>query len=336
MPFPLVSILIPNFNKAAYLAETLDSVLAQTYNHWECIVVDDHSSDASWEILETYEKRDLRIKIYKRPEERIKGGSVARNYAFEMSKGDYIQWLDSDDVIHPKKIQDQLNDLLGNDEVFVSISNWDWLEHLSGHHSGKLEDFNLERKISSRWKNYPSNGLSLILWLFKNNLFIPPHAYFMDRRIVLRSGLWQDDINKNQDGEFMLRVLLKGGQIVFNDSIYAYYRRPDSTHLSKQATLRSYQDWFRSLKLGDQNILAMKDSTEIRDILVMNYERLIKFTGLEFPSVTEMSLHRIKELNPSVKFHFSKPFLIWLSGWIGFQNFLRFRTILIRLKLIAN
>ncbi|WP_288373826.1 glycosyltransferase family 2 protein [uncultured Algoriphagus sp.] len=332
---PLVSILIPNYNKAPYLRGTLDSVLAQTYPNWECIVVDDHSTDNSWEILKEYAKKDFRIKIFKRPENRKKGGNVARNYAFEMSNGDFVQWLDSDDVIHPEKIQSQLNNLLMNDQIFVSISNWDWFDSQS-----KIENTlfysNFDPVTTSRWINYPSKGLSLILWLFKNNLFIPSHAYFMNRRIVLQSGLWQEDINKNQDGEFMLRVLLKGGQVVFNDSVYAFYRRPDSTHLSKQATLSSYQDWFRSLELGDEKILAIKDSKEIRDILVMNYERLIKYTGLEFPTVTEMSSNRIKELKPSVKFDFSKPFLIWLSGWIGFKNFLKFRTILIRLKLIAN
>ena len=75
---PLVSILIPNYNKAPYLRETLDSVLSQTYTHWECIIVDDHSTDNSWEILEEYVAKDSRFKLYKRPVDRKQGGNAAR------------------------------------------------------------------------------------------------------------------------------------------------------------------------------------------------------------------------------------------------------------------
>lgn len=335
MSFPLVSILIPNYNKGAFLRETLDSVLSQTYTHWECIIVDDHSTDHSWEILEEYAKKDSRVKIFKRPDDRIKGGSVARNYAFELSKGEFIQWLDSDDVIHQNKIQDQLQDLLAVKLDAVSISNWDWFEYLDEIEK-KLEKSNFTPSIKSRWKEHPQDGLNLILWLIKNNLFIPSHSYFLNRKIILKSGLWDEGLSKNQDGEFMLRVLLKSQRVIFNDSVYAFYRKPDSSHLSKQASLKSYLDWFKSLDLGDQKILEVQNSKEIRDTLIMNYERLIKFTGLEFPQVTKMALDRINVLNPKVRFDLSKPFLIWLGSWLGFRNFVRMRDFLSGLKLLKH
>ncbi|WP_439481064.1 glycosyltransferase family 2 protein [Cyclobacterium plantarum] len=335
MNIPLVSILIPNYNKATCLRETLDSVLSQTYTHWECIIVDDHSTDHSWEILEEYEGKDARIKIFKKPEDRIKGGSVARNYAFELSKGEFVQWLDSDDAIHQNKIEDQVQDLLAVKLDAVSISNWEWFDNV-GEVKGKLENSNFTPSIKSRWKEYPKDSLNLILWLFKNNLFIPSHSYFMSRQIILKSGLWSDILNKNQDGEFMLRVLLMSQQVIFNDSIYAFYRKPDSSHLSRQATLQSYRDWFRSLVLGDQKVLEVQDSKEIRSILLMNYERLIKFTGLEFPQVTQMALERMNVLNPKIKYDLSKPFLIWLGSWLGFKNFLKLRDLLIGLKLLKH
>ncbi len=335
MSFPLVSILIPNYNKGAFLRETLHSVLSQIYTNWECIIVDDHSTDHSWEILEEYQKKDSRVKIFKRPDDRIKGGSVARNYAFELSKGEFIQWLDSDDVIHEFKIQDQLHDLSPIGLNAISISNWDWLDSLIDIE--KIKEYsNLDSAIKSRWNDYPKHGFDLVLYLFKNNLFIPPHAYFMSRQLIHRSGFWIEDLNKNQDGEFMLRVLLKSEKVVFNDSVYAFYRRPDSSHLSKQATSQSNHDWFKSLVLGDQKILEVQNSLEIRNILIMNYERLIKFTGLEFPQVTQMALERINVLNPKVRFDLSKPSLIWLGSWLGFKNFLKIRDYLIGLKLIKN
>lgn len=96
---PQVSILIPNYNKAPYLRDTLNSVLAQTYTSWECIVVDDHSTDQSWAILEEYAKLDARIKVYIRPVNSAKGGNVCRNFALELAKGELVLFLDSDDIL---------------------------------------------------------------------------------------------------------------------------------------------------------------------------------------------------------------------------------------------
>lgn len=95
----LVSILIPNYNKVPYLRDTLDSILAQTYSNWECIIVDDHSTDGSWEILGDYPLMDSRFKIFKRPEQLPKGGNTCRNYGLSLSNGNYILFLDSDDVL---------------------------------------------------------------------------------------------------------------------------------------------------------------------------------------------------------------------------------------------
>lgn len=92
-----VSILIPCYNSAQFIAETLDSVLAQTHTNWECIVVDDHSTDNSVEIVDTYcQKYPEKFKHYTNPR---KGACAARNTAFVNSSGDYVKYLDADDII---------------------------------------------------------------------------------------------------------------------------------------------------------------------------------------------------------------------------------------------
>jgi glycosyltransferase involved in cell wall biosynthesis len=95
---PIVSIIIPTYNRAHLIGETLDSVLAQTYTNWECIIVDDGSTDNTDEVVEEYVKKDSRFKYYHRPDEHLPGGNGARNYGFKMSKGEYVNWLDSDDL----------------------------------------------------------------------------------------------------------------------------------------------------------------------------------------------------------------------------------------------
>lgn len=101
----LVSIIIPTYNRAHLIGETLDSVLAQTYQNWECIVVDDGSTDYTETLMAEYMAKDARIQYHHRPNDRLPGGNAARNYGVELSKGRYINFLDSDDLFHPMTLK---------------------------------------------------------------------------------------------------------------------------------------------------------------------------------------------------------------------------------------
>lgn len=95
----LISIIIPTFNRSHLIGETLTSIIKQTYTNWECIVVDDGSTDDTNEVMKAYCKKDNRFKYHHRPKDRPKGANACRNYGFEKSKGEYINWFDSDDVL---------------------------------------------------------------------------------------------------------------------------------------------------------------------------------------------------------------------------------------------
>ena len=95
----LDSIIIPTYNRAHFLKETLVSIQAQTYRDWECIVVDDGSSDHTATLVTAFAKADKRINYVKRPSDRPKGANSCRNYGFELAKGEFINWFDSDDIM---------------------------------------------------------------------------------------------------------------------------------------------------------------------------------------------------------------------------------------------
>ena len=103
---PLVSIITPLYNSEKYIAETIESVLAQTYSNWEMIIVDDCSKDNSTKIVEEYQKKDRRIKLYRN--EINKGVSYTRNRAIDLSQGKYIAFLDSDDLWKKEKLEKQI------------------------------------------------------------------------------------------------------------------------------------------------------------------------------------------------------------------------------------
>src|SRR5690554_4187955 len=118
----LISIIIPVFNRQELIKETLDSVLAQTYKNWECIVVDDGSTDRTWEVLEEYAQNDSRIKIYKRHRQ-PKGASTCRNMGIDESEGKFIVFLDSDDLLTPWALEKRMELIDSKENYDVVISN---------------------------------------------------------------------------------------------------------------------------------------------------------------------------------------------------------------------
>jgi glycosyltransferase involved in cell wall biosynthesis len=112
---PLISIIIPNFNRELLIGETLDSIIAQSYTNWECIIVDDHSTDGSWGIVNGFCELDKRIRQVKRPDNLPKGASSCRNYGFEIASGSFVNWFDSDDIMVDTKLEDQMSIALETD-----------------------------------------------------------------------------------------------------------------------------------------------------------------------------------------------------------------------------
>lgn len=116
----MVSIITPSHNAGKFIAKTIESVLAQTYEQWEMIIVDDLSLDDSVAIVESYAQKDSRIKLI-RPEHKS-GPAGARNIAIEASRGRYIAFLDADDLWMPEKLENQLNFMREHDLHFTYSS----------------------------------------------------------------------------------------------------------------------------------------------------------------------------------------------------------------------
>lgn len=107
---PLVSIIMPLFNAERYVAQSIESVLAQTYTNWELLVSDDHSTDNSVEIVKSFVDNDKRIKLFE--SEKNQGIAMTRNISIEHAKGRFVAFLDNDDIWMPEKLEKQLKFML--------------------------------------------------------------------------------------------------------------------------------------------------------------------------------------------------------------------------------
>lgn len=115
----LISIIIPTYNRAHLIGETIGSIKQQSYKNWECLIIDDGSTDDTEKVLESFLNSDKRIQYYKKPKDILKGPSAARNYGFEKSKGAYINFFDSDDLMHPEKLEIDLKNIQSGDYDFT-------------------------------------------------------------------------------------------------------------------------------------------------------------------------------------------------------------------------
>src|SRR5450432_3632597 len=159
---PLISVIIPNYNGEKWLSKTIDSCLQQKEYLHEIIVIDDHSTDGSWNVLSYYQSEypDI-IKIARN---KSKGGNQARNYGFELSGGEFIQWLDVDDQLLPGKFAAQLDSFGKCADADIVYSDWR-LDIYAG--SGEIRS--TEYKVQQQHEDF-------LLQLLIDN-WSPPHNY---------------------------------------------------------------------------------------------------------------------------------------------------------------
>jgi glycosyltransferase involved in cell wall biosynthesis len=199
---PRTSIVIPCFNAADHIADTLSSVVAQSYPNLEVIVVDDHSTDGS---VQTIEQEFPSVRLLRSTSH---GASAARNLGSELSTGAYLQYLDADDLLAPGKLDTQVR-ALEESGADVAYGDWQRLEQRRGQPE--------KGDIVSPILTDPEIDLFTDVWS-------PPAAYLFRRSVVERVGGWREELPVIQDARFVLDCALQGGTFVRCDGVMALYR----------------------------------------------------------------------------------------------------------------
>jgi glycosyltransferase involved in cell wall biosynthesis len=250
---PKVSIIIPTYCRAHIISETLESVIAQTYTNWECIVVDDGSNDHTVEVVGDYLKKDSRFKYYVRPVERIKGASTCRNIGLENAVGEFIQFLDSDDLISSNKLAEQIKLLKDCPENVIATCKW-------GRFKSNINDSTIFENLKT-YDNF-QDMLCFLDALAVSKGYFPPNSYLIKTSIIKKVGLWNEHLSINDDGEFMMRIISNTDKIYFASNAIAYYRWTESSNLSNFNNIQKVDDAINSWKLVDAylKIRFKKDS----------------------------------------------------------------------------
>ncbi|WP_343330109.1 glycosyltransferase family 2 protein [Polaribacter staleyi] len=206
---PLISIIIPIFNRDKTIDKSLNSIINQTYTNWECILVDDGSTDKSVAILEEYSNRDSRFRFYKRPGKRVKGANSCRNYGFELSKGEYVKWFDSDDWLLKNHIEEKITVLRKNPNVDAVLTK----TIMVNEHKEKLKNENRTKLSDNLIEDFITLKIS---WYI--------HDIMWKKTFLKGKTLYNEKLLKWQDRDFHIRRLMERPNIHLLDKYLSLYR----------------------------------------------------------------------------------------------------------------
>jgi glycosyltransferase involved in cell wall biosynthesis/peptidoglycan/xylan/chitin deacetylase (PgdA/CDA1 family) len=297
---PLVSILIPAFNAQKWIADTLRSAISQTWQQKEIIVVDDGSADQTLRIAQLFESDRVRVVTQK-----MQGAAAARNRAFSLCRGDYIQWLDADDLLDPDKIAMQMNARrqYGSNRVLLSSA---WGKFIYRHYRAKFIP-------TALWCD-----LSPFEWLLRKmgeNLFMQTASWLVSRELTEAAGPWDTRLLSDDDGEYFCRVLLVSDGIRFVPEARVYYRGPGLAFGSLSyigRSTRKLQAHWLSMQLHIGYLRSLEDSERVRQAC-LNYLRNCQIHF--YPERVDI-LKQAEEIARQLGGQLGTPRLSWKYSWI--------------------
>lgn len=233
MIYKLISIIVPNYNKSDFISETITAVLAQTYINWELLIVDDNSTDNSWQIIKGYAKKDQRINAFENNSGR-KGGSVCRNIGLKRAKGEFVIFLDSDDFLVKTCLEKRLVEFHINMEA-------DFIVFPMGTFYYKIGD------CSSKWIPDRNNHLQKFLMHMLPWQTMQP---IWKRKILEKIDGFDEAFPRLQDVEIHTRVLLEDDvnyMVSKSRTPDCYYRISEERKIAHPSLF--YSQWVDAVEL---------------------------------------------------------------------------------------
>lgn len=219
----LISIIIPTYNRAHLIGETLDSILAQTYTNWECIVVDDGSTDRSDDVIGNYVKQDTRFKYFKRLSNKPKGANACRNIGLEKAEGNYIVFFDSDDLMTPNHLEIKYQGIKTNNYDFVIT---------------RTKYFNADNKGIDSYYNFETEKVTAYNYITQKINWLTPDVLIKSK--LAKKIRFNENIQSGQEYNYFSKLTLLSTHAKFIDEVVTLRRYHEG---SIRANLKTNKDF---------------------------------------------------------------------------------------------
>lgn len=245
----LVSILIPAYDSEKWIRFTIESALSQSWPNKEIIIVNDGSKDNTLQIAKQFES-----KIVKVVTQENMGASSARNKALSLAQGDYIQWLDSDDLLASNKISEQMKFAENGQSSLTCLTS-------------SYGIFYWRTEKARFFTSSLCQNLTPVEWLivkYSTNDWIIPAAWLVNRRLTEKAGLWDERLSRNDDDEYFSRIVALSEFIKFVPVKGTYYRQSGYSQLSRSISENALNSMILSKTLCIRYLLSLEDSERTR------------------------------------------------------------------------
>ncbi|HTG16799.1 MAG TPA: glycosyltransferase family 2 protein [Blastocatellia bacterium] len=249
---PEVSVIIPCYNQAQYLTESVQSVLQQTFKDWECIIINDGSADQTQSMALSFAGKDSRIRCVSQPN---KGLAAARNRGLDESAGRYIQFLDADDWIAPGKFELQLAVLKTTPALSLSYCDYE------RYFDDPMRPMPHRERFNPRLD--PNNALLDLASNWENELSIPTHCFLFDARFFTEQGIRFDKTLPNhEDWDCWMQILTTDPLILCVPNMLATYRyRADAMSVDLSVMRRGF------IRAVSKQKIAFRENDEMYGVL---------------------------------------------------------------------
>ncbi|WP_028377699.1 glycosyltransferase family 2 protein [Leeuwenhoekiella sp. MAR_2009_132] len=322
----LISIVIPVFNRARLIEKTLNSVRGQTLANWECIIVDDVSTDETRTITSSLIKGDNRFKLLVRSQNYKSGGNGARNMGLKHAQGTHIIFFDSDDLLHSKALKERLEDVIANPDCDCYLYKTQLFkkepEDLQFIWNTQNPDESIEdltRRFIEQDMPWHTNGA---LWT---------------RTFLDKIGGWDEDLKVWQDWEFHIRALTQ------NPKLYCDTEKPDNyyriNNFNSIASSHNSESYIHNVSLALKKVeILLWDKLKKEESLRLSYNYLIVRNLIQYPLFHGMRTLPFKMVFTvnyrSLSFirYLSKSIFIWFFSFYKMRHLAKKITYFDRLK----
>lgn len=313
----LVSILIPAFNAQKHIAATINSALLQDWPDTEIIVVDDGSTDNTFPIAKEFESKRLKLVA-----QGNKGASAARNTALRHAQGDFIQWLDADDLLAPHKIARQMT-------LYREGGERDLI-------SGAFGTFHVQPKRAtfqrtSLWQDL--TPVDFLVHICNENVWMSPAVWLVSRRVTEQAGPWDERLSLDDDGEYFSRVVAASARVRFCATAKIYYRQHFSGSVSRDVSYRACESLLLSLQLRLRELRKLEDSERTRSAGINLLQTWLEYFYPEKPELLSQAYDLAAELGGKL----ATPRLGWkyapVRAMFGWPAAKRVRRIVANVKM---
>ena len=295
---PLVSILIPAYNAERWIADTIHSALAQTWPNKEIIIVDDGSTDGTLSIARQF--RSASVKVVTQENQ---GAPAARNKAFSLCQGDYIQWLDADDLLSPTKVEAQMRAAQQSASKRTLLS--------CGWASFRRRVAMASRVPTSLWCDL--SPLEWMLRKWEGNFHMQTATWLVSRELTVNAGTWDTRLMGDDDGEYFCRVILASDGVKFVPNVTVYYRITDSSRWSHIGVSRKkLEAHLLSLKVQIDYLRSIEDTPRVRAACLNYLQTWFIYFYPERPDLVE----QLRQIAASLDGKLVTPRVSWKYRWI--------------------